>query len=62
MHVCVCALCRKCIPLNENEGIYVQDTKTGKVRSILGPQSFMLKANEELYAKQLEPLVDDILK
>lgn len=53
---------RKSIPLNENEGIYVRDIQTGKVRSIMGPQSYMLQANEELNAKELEPLTDDVLK
>lgn len=50
------------MPLNKNEGIYVQDCRTGKVRSVLGPQSYMLKANEEPYAKHLQPLVEDLLK
>lgn len=53
---------RKSIPLNENEGLYVRDIQSGKVRSILGPQSYMLQANEELYSKELEPLTDDLLK
>lgn len=55
-------LCRKSLPLNENEGVYVRDVQTGKVRSVMGPQSYMLQANEELYAKELEPLVEDLLK
>ncbi|CAI8049170.1 Major vault protein, partial [Geodia barretti] len=53
---------RKAIPLNENEGIYVRDVQTGQVRSVLGPQAYMLKANEELFEKTLVPLVEDILK
>ena len=48
--------------MNENEGIYVRDIKSGQVRSVMGPQSYMIQANEELYSKELEPLVDDILK
>ena len=33
-----------------------------KVRSVMGPQAYLLKANEELYQKTLMPLVEDILK
>ena len=55
-------LFRKCLPLNENEGIYVRDIQTGKVRSVIGPQSYMLQANEDLYSKELEPLVENLLK
>ena len=32
---------RKIIPLGENEGIYVRDSKTGEVRSVIG-KSYML--------------------
>ena len=28
----------------------------------MGPQAYLLKANEELYQKTLMPLVEDILK
>ncbi len=54
--------CRKSMPLNENEGIYVRDTQSGQVRSVMGPQSYMLQANQELYSKELEPLLDEVLK
>lgn len=53
---------RKAIPLNKNEGIYVRDIQTGQVRSVMGPQSYMLQANEELYQKELTPLVEELLK
>ena len=53
---------RKSIPLNENEGVYVRDVKSGQVRSVMGPQSYMLQADEELYPKELDPLADDLLK
>ena len=53
---------RKSIPLNENEGIYVRDIQTGQVRSVMGPQSYMLQANEDFYEKTLTPLVEDLLK
>jgi len=51
---------RKSIPLDENEGIYVRDIKTGKVRSIKG-ESYMLKANEELWKKELPKVVEELL-
>jgi major vault protein len=53
---------RKAIPLNENEGIYVRNIQTGQVRAIMGPQSYLLQAAEELYEKELTPLVEEILK
>jgi major vault protein len=43
---------RKAIPLDENEGIYVRDIKTGKVRTVIG-QTYMLNQDEELWEKQL---------
>eukprot|EP01112_Ceratiomyxa_fruticulosa_P014613 TRINITY_DN4201_c0_g1_i2.p1 TRINITY_DN4201_c0_g1~~TRINITY_DN4201_c0_g1_i2.p1 ORF type:complete len:836 (-),score=252.73 TRINITY_DN4201_c0_g1_i2:463-2970(-) len=51
---------RKAIPLDENEGIYVRDIKTGKIRMVHG-QSYMLKPNEELWAKDLPRAVEDLL-
>jgi len=51
---------RKAIPLDENEGIYVRDIKTGKVRSVTG-ESYMLKPNEELWKKELPKVVEDLL-
>jgi major vault protein len=32
---------RSAIPLDENEGIYVRDVKTGRVRAVIG-QTYML--------------------
>jgi major vault protein len=52
---------RKFIPLDENEGIYVRDIKTGEVKSILGPQSYLLKPNEELWYKELPKAVEELL-
>lgn len=46
----MCHVCSKAIPLDENEGIYVRDIKTGRVRSVVG-QTYMLKENEELWPK-----------
>jgi major vault protein len=51
---------RKAIPLDENEGIYVRDIKTGKVRAVTG-ESYMLKPNEELWKKELPKIVEDLL-
>jgi major vault protein len=51
---------RKMIPLDENEGIYVRDITTGKIRSVIG-HSYMLKPNEELWSKHLSPEVEAML-
>ncbi len=51
---------RKAIALDVNEGIYVRDITTGKVRSIIG-SSYMLKPNEELWEKDLPQTVEDLL-
>jgi len=52
---------RKAIPLDENEGVYVRDLKTGRVRAVIG-ESYMLKANEELWEKELPPVVEELLQ
>jgi len=52
---------RKRIPLDENEGIYVRDLKTGKVQAIHG-ESYLLKPHEELWEKPLAPIVEDLLQ
>jgi len=51
---------RKAIPLDENEGIYVRDMTTGKVRAVTG-ESYLLKPNEELWAKELPITVEELL-
>jgi len=51
---------RRAIPLDVNEGIYVRDIKTGRVRAVTG-ESYMLKPNEELWKKELPKVVEDIL-
>ncbi|PVD32862.1 hypothetical protein C0Q70_08309 [Pomacea canaliculata] len=51
---------RQTIPLDENEGIYVRDVKTGKVRAITGA-TYMLNQDEELWEKQLPPVVEQLL-
>eukprot|EP01087_Luapelamoeba_hula_P005225 TRINITY_DN152_c0_g1_i3.p1 TRINITY_DN152_c0_g1~~TRINITY_DN152_c0_g1_i3.p1 ORF type:complete len:828 (+),score=160.85 TRINITY_DN152_c0_g1_i3:149-2632(+) len=51
---------RTAIPLDENEGIYVRDLKSGQVRSIIG-ESYMLQAHEELWDKELPQEVEELL-
>lgn len=51
---------RSKIPLDENEGIYVRDKQTGRVYTITG-QTYMLKPNEQLWAKELPPVVEQLL-
>jgi len=51
---------RTTIPLDSNEGIYVRDIKTGKVRAHIG-SSYMLKAHEEKWEKDLPSVVEEVL-
>ncbi|KAM4632593.1 major vault protein [Discoglossus pictus] len=51
---------RDSIPLDENEGIYVRDIKTGKVRAIVG-HTYMLTQDEELWEKDLPANVEALL-
>jgi major vault protein len=51
---------RRAVPLDENEGIYVRDITTGKVRTVTG-ESYLLKPNEELWAKELPEIVEQLL-
>lgn len=51
---------RSVIPLNDNEGIYVRDTKTGNIRSIIG-KSYLLESHEELWSKELNQIEENIL-
>ncbi|CAL9692919.1 unnamed protein product [Knipowitschia caucasica] len=51
---------RQAIPLDENEGIYVRDIKTGKVRAVIG-HTYMLTQDEELWQKQLPQNVEALL-
>eukprot|EP00300_Choanocystis_sp_HF-7_P016488 c19422_g1_i1.p1 GENE.c19422_g1_i1~~c19422_g1_i1.p1 ORF type:complete len:862 (+),score=32.95 c19422_g1_i1:52-2586(+) len=52
---------RRAITLDDVEGIYVRDIKTGKVRSVIG-QTYMLKPNEVLWEKDLSPVVEALLQ
>lgn len=51
---------RHTIPLDENEGIYVRDIQSGKVRAVIG-STYMLKPNEELWEKELPDSVEQLL-
>lgn len=51
---------RRAIPLDESEGIYIRDIKTGKVRAVTGA-TYMIKENEELWNKELTETVEDLL-
>ncbi|XP_067086659.1 major vault protein [Osmerus mordax] len=51
---------RQAIPLDENEGIYVRDIKTGKVRAVIG-HTYMLTQDEELWPKELPQNVEALL-
>jgi len=52
---------RSRIPLDANEGIYVRNKKTGKVRTVKG-ESYMLEANEETWNKELSEDVEALLQ
>jgi len=51
---------RNTIPLDRNEGIYIRDIKTGKVRAHIG-SSYMLQSNEEKWDKDLPSVVEEVL-
>ena len=41
------------MPLDENEGVYVRDKRTGEVTTHKG-STFLLKADQELWNKELD--------
>ncbi|KAK0042287.1 major vault 1 [Biomphalaria pfeifferi] len=51
---------RRAIPLDENEGIYVRDVKSGKVRAVIG-STYMIKEDEELWEKDLPETVETLI-
>jgi major vault protein len=51
---------RSSIPLDENEGVYIRNVSTGKVRAHIG-STVMLNADEELWEKPLSPLIEELL-
>jgi len=50
----------KAIPLHSNEGIYVRDIKSGRVRAEIG-KTYLLNENEELWEKPLTPNIETLL-
>jgi major vault protein len=50
------------LALDQNEGVYVRNRTSGEVRAVLGPRTYMLADDEELWAKQLPPVVEDLLQ
>lgn len=57
----VCVLERRgVIALDKNEGIYVMNTTTGEVRTVIG-EPYMLKEHEVLWEKDLSPDVEELL-
>merc|ERR1712072_81054 len=52
---------RVALPLDANEGVYVRDLTTGQVRAVIG-ETYMLKANEELWEKELPLEVEELLE
>ena len=51
---------RTAIPLHENEGIYVRNTKTGTVRAVIG-HTYMLGEHEELWKKSMSQMMRTLL-
>jgi len=51
---------RRAIPLDVNEGVYVRDMKSGRVRAVTG-SVYMLNPYEELWQKELPAVVEDLL-
>lgn len=51
---------RKNIPLDENEGIYIRNNLNGEVSVIKG-ETYMLKAHESLYEKEMDPVVEALV-
>lgn len=52
---------RRSIPLDENEGIYVRNNDNGEVTVVKG-ETYMLKAHETLFEKELDPLVENLIR
>ncbi|NXU51451.1 MVP protein, partial [Turnix velox] len=51
---------RQALALGDNEGVYVRDIHTGKVRVVMG-QTYLLSASEELWEKELPLEVEALL-
>jgi major vault protein len=46
---------------DENEGIYVRDIRTGRVRSVIG-KTYMLTQDEELWEKELPLKIEQFIQ
>ncbi|XP_012936930.1 major vault protein [Aplysia californica] len=53
---------RKKIPLSKNEGVYIQDAHSGRVRLVMGPCAYMLTATEDLWQKELSNETENLLR
>lgn len=51
---------RSSIPLDVNEGVYIRNIRTGEVRAHIG-STVLLTEDEELWNKELDPLVEELL-
>eukprot|EP01156_Anaeramoeba_ignava_P023748 Anaeramoba_ignava/c21738_g1_i1.p1 GENE.c21738_g1_i1~~c21738_g1_i1.p1 ORF type:complete len:879 (+),score=276.67 c21738_g1_i1:36-2639(+) len=51
---------RVSIPLHKDEGIYVRDLHTGKIRTVIG-ETYMLNPHEELWKKELSEIVEKLI-
>lgn len=51
---------RNAFPLDENEGIYVRDLRSGKIFAVTG-RVYMLEPYEELWEKELPAVVEDLI-
>ena len=51
---------RKAIPLNKDEGIYVRNTKTGHIKTVIG-DTYMLNEEEDLWEKDLPPKIESLV-
>jgi major vault protein len=51
---------RNAFPLDENEGVYVRDMKSGRIRAVTG-KVYMLSPYEELWEKELSATVEELL-
>lgn len=53
---------RKPIAIAKNEGIYIQNQQTGKVKTVLGPESYLLNEYEKLWQKELSAEAERLLQ
>jgi len=61
MEVVVVGSKRKAIPLDDNEGIYIRNTKTGKISTIKG-ETFLLGVHDEKWSKPITQEIEKLLQ